>query len=97
MGLWRVNKTIHIFCAILPLGDLEKTQRAIQLAQKYKDFGTLVRLSADNEDVITGYIAKYQQEFANALFQWYLDTGTQLYSFFSDCSSLSAWKPWTSS
>ncbi|KAF9547897.1 hypothetical protein EC957_007624 [Mortierella hygrophila] len=57
-----------------PLADLDKAQRVIQLAQKYKDFATLVQLTSDDEEVINGYIAKYQQEFANALFQWYIDT-----------------------
>ncbi|KAF9933143.1 hypothetical protein FBU30_006467 [Linnemannia zychae] len=57
-----------------PLGNLEMTQRAIQLAQSYKDFPTLVRLTSDNEAALNGYITKYKQEFANALFQWYYDT-----------------------
>ncbi|KAF9094653.1 hypothetical protein BGX23_001822 [Mortierella sp. AD031] len=58
---------------LAPLGDLEKTERATELAQKYGDFRTLVRISNEQEAVIEGYIAKYQQEFANALFQWYYD------------------------
>jgi hypothetical protein len=58
---------------------LDKAQRAIQLAQKYKDFTTIVRLSSDDERVINDYIVKYQQEFANALFQWYMDNGTELF------------------
>ncbi|KAF9904795.1 hypothetical protein EC991_002299 [Linnemannia zychae] len=57
-----------------PLGDLKITQRAIQLAQKYRDFGTLVHLSVLDEDAISSYITKYQQDFANALFQFYIQS-----------------------
>lgn len=74
------DKNTDKFIDIISLGTLDKTQRAIQLAQKYKDFTTLVRLTSDDEEVINGYIAKYQQEFANALFQWYIDTGMQLFA-----------------
>ncbi|KAI1311051.1 hypothetical protein EDD11_003558 [Mortierella claussenii] len=58
---------------LIPLVELKKTQPAIQLAQRYKDFITLVKLSVGQEKQIDNYISKYQQEFANALFQWYYD------------------------
>ncbi|KAG0367944.1 hypothetical protein BC939DRAFT_506537 [Gamsiella multidivaricata] len=58
---------------LTPLVELKKTQSAVQLAQRYRDFTTLVKLSIGQERQITSYIAKYQQEFANALFQWYYD------------------------
>jgi len=51
------------------------TQSAMQLSQRYKDFITLVKLCIDDEQLITSYLSKYQQEFANALFQWYYDNG----------------------
>jgi hypothetical protein len=51
------------------------TQPATQLAQRYKDFTTLVKLCIDDDDQITTYLTKYQQEFANGLFQWYYDNG----------------------
>ncbi|KAI8597958.1 hypothetical protein EDD21DRAFT_407202 [Dissophora ornata] len=56
-----------------PLIELKKTEQAVQLAQRYKDFTTLVKLCIHQKDQITIYITKYQQEFANALFQWYYD------------------------
>ncbi|KAG0019568.1 hypothetical protein BGZ80_005609 [Entomortierella chlamydospora] len=58
---------------LTPLVELKKTLPAIQLAQRYKDFTTLVNLSIGQEKQIANYISKYQQEFANALFQWYYD------------------------
>ncbi|KAF9435504.1 hypothetical protein BGZ76_006163 [Entomortierella beljakovae] len=58
---------------LTPLVELKKTLPAIQLSQRYKDFTTLVKLSIDQERQITSYLSKYQQEFANALFQWYYD------------------------
>ncbi|KAF9584965.1 hypothetical protein BGW38_004467 [Lunasporangiospora selenospora] len=56
-----------------PLIELKKIQIAITLSQRYKDFATLVRLCNGDEKSITLYMNKYQQEFANALFQWYMD------------------------
>ncbi|KAF9171289.1 hypothetical protein BGX21_010335 [Mortierella sp. AD011] len=58
---------------LTPLVELKKTLPAIQLAQRYKDFTTLVKLSIGQAKQIANYISKYQQEFANALFQWYYD------------------------
>ncbi|KAF9940281.1 hypothetical protein BGZ67_008048 [Mortierella alpina] len=58
---------------LTPLVKLKKVLPAIQLAQRYKDFTTLVKLCINEEDLIAGYVVKYQQEFANALFQWYID------------------------
>ncbi|KAF9572882.1 hypothetical protein EC968_009366 [Mortierella alpina] len=58
---------------LTPLVKLKKILPAIQLAQRYKDFTTLVKLCINEEDLIAGYVVKYQQEFANALFQWYID------------------------
>ncbi|CAO3563968.1 unnamed protein product [Mortierella alpina] len=58
---------------LTPLVDLKKIQPAIQLAQRYKDFTTLVKLCINEEDLIASYVDKYQQEFANALFRWYID------------------------
>lgn len=58
--------------------ELKKTQSAMQLAQRYKDFTTLVKLCIGDERRITGYLSKYQQEFANALFQWYYDNGKEI-------------------
>ncbi|KAF8963468.1 hypothetical protein BGZ46_000959 [Entomortierella lignicola] len=60
---------------LTPLVELKKTLPAVQLAQRYKDFTTLVKLSIGQDKHIEGYISKYQQEFANALFQWYYDNG----------------------
>ncbi|KAK3834532.1 MAG: hypothetical protein J3R72DRAFT_452074 [Linnemannia gamsii] len=57
-----------------PLGNLKLNQRAIQLAQKYRDFTTLVSLSVKDEEAVSGYITKYQQDFANALFWFYIQT-----------------------
>ncbi|KAK3818833.1 MAG: hypothetical protein J3Q66DRAFT_178778 [Benniella sp.] len=58
---------------LTPLVELKMTQSAMQLSQRYKDFITLVKLCIDDEQLITSYLSKYQQEFANALFQWYYD------------------------
>lgn len=58
---------------LTPLVELKMTQPATQLAQRYKDFTTLVKLCIDDDDQITTYLTKYQQEFANGLFQWYYD------------------------
>ncbi|KAF9986486.1 hypothetical protein BGZ65_007457 [Modicella reniformis] len=58
---------------LTPLVELKKTQSAMQLAQRYKDFTTLVKLSIGQEKQTTEYLSTYQQEFANALFQWYYD------------------------
>ncbi|KAG0292552.1 hypothetical protein BGZ98_002539 [Dissophora globulifera] len=58
---------------LTPLIELKKTQQAIVLAQRYKDFVTLVKLCIGQERQIQAFITKYQQEFANALFQWYYD------------------------
>ncbi|KAG0251050.1 hypothetical protein BG011_007880 [Mortierella polycephala] len=58
---------------LTPLVELKKTQSAVQLAERYKDFITLVKLSVGHEKKISNYIAKYQQEYANALFMWYHD------------------------
>ncbi|KAG0213244.1 hypothetical protein BGX28_004817 [Mortierella sp. GBA30] len=58
---------------LTPLIELKKIQPAMQLAQRYKDFTTLVKLCIDQENLMTTYLERYQQEFANALFQWYID------------------------
>ncbi|KAF9914924.1 hypothetical protein BX616_007284 [Lobosporangium transversale] len=58
---------------LTPLVELKRTQTAIELAQRYKDFDTLVKLCIGNENQIAAYIDIYQQDFANALFQWYYD------------------------
>ncbi|KAF9106726.1 hypothetical protein BGX27_009041 [Mortierella sp. AM989] len=60
---------------LTPLVELKKTLPAVQLAQRYKDFTTLVKLCIGQEKQIANYISKYQREFADALFQWYYDNG----------------------
>jgi len=52
---------------------MKMTQKALQLAQRYKDYETLVKISAGQDKQIDSFIAKYQQEFANALFRQYLE------------------------
>ncbi|KAG0053883.1 hypothetical protein BGZ83_000280 [Gryganskiella cystojenkinii] len=56
-----------------PLVSMKMTQAALMLSQKYKDFISLVKLCAGQDKRIDGFVTKYQQEFADALFQHYLD------------------------
>ncbi|KAF9426006.1 hypothetical protein BGZ94_007025 [Podila epigama] len=56
-----------------PLATFEDTTPAKKLAQKYRDFTTLVKLCKGDRAMLEDYIQKYQQPFADALFQWYIE------------------------
>ncbi|KAH9465346.1 hypothetical protein Pst134EA_013234 [Puccinia striiformis f. sp. tritici] len=65
---------------IFGLVKVKRQTRAIKLAEDQRDFRTLVELchslsSSETEQKERTYIAKYQEEFAFQLYQWYVEQG----------------------
>ncbi|KAF9320512.1 hypothetical protein BG003_005898 [Podila horticola] len=56
-----------------PLVGFKDTQPAKKLAEKFNNFSTLVRLCKGDRTMLEEYINSYQQHFADALFQHYID------------------------
>lgn len=58
---------------------LSRTNAAYDLAERYRDFRSLVVLCNDptigSSARVHHYIQKYQEEFAFALYDWYLESG----------------------
>ncbi|ORX97573.1 hypothetical protein K493DRAFT_336490 [Basidiobolus meristosporus CBS 931.73] len=63
----------------LPLVTLERREHALQLAERYQDFRTLVQLSisfgGETEARIDYYINKFKEPFAFELYSYYLENG----------------------
>ncbi|KAF9156459.1 hypothetical protein DFQ26_009354 [Actinomortierella ambigua] len=68
------NARREIFKALV---DINQQQKAIQLAEKYKDWDTLVELIHSNTDKIDYCMREYKQDFANALFAYYSAHGNK--------------------
>ncbi|KAF9971754.1 hypothetical protein BGZ73_005225 [Actinomortierella ambigua] len=54
------------------LVDIKQLQKAIQLAEKYKDWNTLAELVHSNTDKVDYCMREYKQGFADALFAYYI-------------------------
>lgn len=69
---------------------LSRTNAAYDLAERYRDFRSLVVLCNDSnigsQARLHHYIQKYQEDFAFALYDWYLESG-EVVSFFSLAST----------
>lgn len=90
---------------ITPLLEAEQNERTMALAEKYCDFGILIRLceKTNNQERLQRYMEQFsEQGFSDFLFKWYLDEGkrgkllsqpssqhSELTKFLSDHESLS--------
>lgn len=67
-------------CAIRRTVRVSRANAAYDLAERYRDFRSLVVLCNDPSTGSTArvhhYIQKYKEDFAYALYDWYLETGT---------------------
>jgi hypothetical protein len=57
---------------------LGKQQKALELAEKFNDFRTIVELvhgGPDQDLKLTYYFQCYGQDFAETLYEWYIEQG----------------------